>query len=159
MTSPTSEPPPGEESPSSRATGPPRNGPKPVPPVPNEPVADTPSPATLAALAGKIQVVRERRQAFLGNDLISETGWEMLIALYRSDVAMQRMTVTNLCQASHAPASTALRWIDRLEELGLVTRLGHRLDRRIVYVELSPTARTTVGAYLTEVHVTLYGTG
>lgn len=116
-----------------------------------------PGPSTLVALAKKIQGVRERRQIFLGNDLISETGWEMLIALYQSDVAMHRMTVTNLCQASHAPNTTALRWIDRLAELGLVSRYKHKLDGRIVYVDLAPNARTAMNAYLSDIWVTLYG--
>lgn len=118
-----------------------------------------PGPSALVALAKKIQGVRERRDVFLGNDLISETGWEMLIALYQSDVAMHRMTVSNLCQASHAPTTTALRWIDRLAELGLVSRHNHMGDGRVVYVELTPSARTAMNACLADIWVTLSGSG
>lgn len=117
-----------------------------------------PSADMLVMLAEKVEGVRQRRSAFIGGDTVSETGWEMLLALYRSHAAMHRMTVSNLCRASHAPHSTALRWLDRLEQLNLVYRLEHKFDRRVTFVELTPEARDAIHAYLSEIWVSLYGT-
>lgn len=117
----------------------------------------SPSPEQLAALAEKIHGMRSRKMAFPGSDLIAEPGWEMLIALFRADAASYRLTVSNACRASHAPATTALRWLDRLTELGLVCRKDDPLDARVVFIELKPKARLALRDYFSEIWVTLYG--
>lgn len=116
----------------------------------------SPAPEQLAALAEKILGVRGRRDAFLGGDHISEPGWEILIALYQANAASHRMTVSNACRASHAPATTALRWLDRLAELGLVRREINTLDARVVFIELEPEARLAMHDYFSEIWATLY---
>lgn len=133
-----------------------RPSPTPSSPSMKDPVDHAPGPDELIALARKLQGVRERRKAFLGSDLISETGWEMLIALFQSSTALHRMTVSNICLASHAPTSTALRWLDRLIEMGLVRRDTNPSDARIVFVELEPRGKTAMHAYLCEIWSTLY---
>ena len=117
----------------------------------------TPSAEKLVQLAEKIQGARARRKTVMGSDTIGEAGWEMLIALFRADAAFQRMTVSNLCDASHAPATTALRWIDRLVELNLVHRHKNPLDARVVFIELMQPARAAMHLYLCEVWASLYG--
>ena len=117
-----------------------------------------PSAEKLVQLAEKIQGARARRRTVMGSDTIGEAGWEMLLALFRADAAYQRMTVSHLCDASHAPATTALRWIDRLVELDLVYRHKNPLDARVVFVELMQPARAAMHNYLCEVWDSLYGT-
>jgi DNA-binding MarR family transcriptional regulator len=46
------------------------------------------------------------------------------------------------------PQTTALRWIDRLEECGLVKRLPDRDDSRRIYVELTDLATCRVELWL-----------
>ena len=116
----------------------------------------SPRPEQLAALAGRIQGARQRRAVFLGSEEVGETAWEMLIALFRSEAGVQAMTVTDLCRASHAPSSTALRWLDRLEELGLVCRHPSQSDGRKIFVELEPRARVAICGWLREIWVALY---
>ena len=81
----------------------------------------------------------------------------MLLALYRADAAGHRATVTNLCYASNAPVTTALRWLEKLVELKLVRRKDNPLDARSTYVELEAEARTAVHAYLLDLWATIYG--
>ena len=116
-----------------------------------------PGAEQLVALAEKIQGLRERRDVFFGGTLISETGWQMLIALVQSDAACHCMTVSNICRASHAPATTALRWLERLVEFGLVRRDHSPSDARVVFVQLEPRAKAAIYAYLSEIWTMLYG--
>jgi DNA-binding MarR family transcriptional regulator len=101
--------------------------------------------------------MRRRRADFLSADLFAEPGWEMLLALYEANCAGHRMTSTNLCSASNAPPTTALRWLDNLAELGLVRRRKNPLDGRIVFIELEPNARTAIEAYLCDAWMLFYG--
>ena len=119
-------------------------------------VTASPRPDQLAALAAKIHGARSRRFAILGSDVIGESGWEMLVALYRSEAQGHRTTISNLCLASHAPQSTALRWIEKLVELGMVHRRKNPLDSRVIFIELNPSTRQAVYDYLSDVWTTLY---
>jgi DNA-binding MarR family transcriptional regulator len=124
-----------------------------------EPAPKRPSLSTqdLAGLAERITAARRRRSDFLSADLFAEPGWDIMLALYQANCAGHRMTSTNLCIASNAPSTTALRWLDNLTELGLVSRRKNPLDARIVFFELAPHARTAIEAYLCDLWVMTYG--
>jgi DNA-binding MarR family transcriptional regulator len=47
------------------------------------------------------------------------------------------MPIKNLCLASCAPTSTAIRWIERLLELGLIEKSVDDIDARRCLVELT----------------------
>jgi DNA-binding MarR family transcriptional regulator len=115
-----------------------------------------PHPEELLALSKRISASRIGRRNFFAADLFAEPAWEMLLALYRADAAGHRMSVSNLCYASEAPGTTALRWIDKLEELGLVSRRKNPLDARMVFIELDAAARTQIEDYLLDTWVSLY---
>lgn len=110
----------------------------------------TPHAEDLLAMAESISSSRTRRKHFLAADLFGEPAWEMLLALYRADVMGYRMTVSNLCRASDAPSTTALRWIERLEELGMVMRRKNPLDQRVVFIEFTAETRDQMQNYLSE---------
>jgi DNA-binding MarR family transcriptional regulator len=120
---------------------------------------EMPHAEQLLALAKKIGESRHRRQNFLATELFAEPGWEMLLALYRADAAGLRMSVSNLCRTSEGPETTAVRWIDRLEDLGMVTRRKSPHDGRVSFVELSPTARLRIHDYLMETWTSLFDEG
>lgn len=80
----------------------------------------------------------------------------MLLALYQATAAEHRMTSTNMCDVSQAPATTALRWIENLVQLGMVTRREHPLDRRIIYIEMTPDTFSDISDYLMEIYVRTY---
>lgn len=115
------------------------------------------TPQELVELARRIVAARRRREKFFSGDLFSEPGWEMLLALYDANCAGHRLTSTNLCRASNAPPTTALRWLDNLIQLDLVSRRGNPLDARVVFIELKPHARTAIEAYLSDFWVLMYG--
>jgi DNA-binding MarR family transcriptional regulator len=116
----------------------------------------SPSLDELLALSDRVCGARNLRQAFFTPDLFAEPGWEMLIALFRADAAGHRMTISSLCRASNGPDTTALRWLERLTELGLVYRRKNPLDGRIVFIELEASARKAIHSYLSEVWISLY---
>ena len=80
----------------------------------------------------------------------------MLLALYHTSCTGSRLTVSNLCQYSHAPDTTALRWIDRLVELGLASRRPNPLDARVVFIELEPSGHSKIEDYLLQAWLLFY---
>lgn len=110
----------------------------------------------LVAMAHMIGELRRRRKRFLAPELFAEPGWEMLLALYRSEAAGLRMSVSNLCRMSEGPQSTAVRWIDRLEALGMIVRRQNRHDGRVFFVELTPDARSRLHNYLMETWLSIF---
>jgi DNA-binding MarR family transcriptional regulator len=61
----------------------------------------------------------------------------MLLELYAAELAQRRVATSELCIGAAVPASTALRWIEKLHQKGLAARRNDPLDARRVWVELS----------------------
>lgn len=91
--------------------------------------------------------LRARRGTFLPASLFSDPAWDMLLALYRAQLRQHRVSVTSLSLASQVPATTAFRWISVLELQGLTLRHPDRLDRRRMYIELTPAGFAAMTAY------------
>jgi len=85
------------------------------------------------------QILRNRRSRtqVIGSDLLGEPAWDMLLELYGLEIEQRRISVSKLCLASGAPPTTALRWVDKLQENGLVARKDDPLDARRTWVSLS----------------------
>lgn len=115
-----------------------------------------PSAEAMLTLAGRIAEIRSARKELLPTGKIGEPGWDMILALYLATARGHKLTVSNLCDASDAPPTTALRWLDRLLELKMVSRRKHQTDARIVYIELEPEASQSVESFLTQAWATLY---
>ena len=115
-----------------------------------------PTEDQLVGLAKALTSTRSRRKDFLTADLFGEPGWDMLLALYHAEAKGTRLTVTSLCAASQCPDTTALRWIEKLKQLGLVRRTKDRLDGRVFFIDLLPHARRTVSDYLREIWSDLF---
>jgi DNA-binding MarR family transcriptional regulator len=101
----------------------------------------------LLARARQILAHRRRRHELFGKELFGEPAWEMLLLLYVSQTT-QRYTVGQLAQASGAPKSTGTRWIDHLEQQGLVEKDEHPTDRRTAFVKLSKRGQDALALYL-----------
>jgi DNA-binding MarR family transcriptional regulator len=82
---------------------------------------------------------RERADAF-GRDLVAAPVWDMLLELLDARLRGQCVSVSSLCIAANAPATTALRRIDDLVAAGLVRRRPDPTDKRRVFVELTDDA-------------------
>lgn len=86
----------------------------------------------------KLVRARRLRVQQLGADLFSDPAWDILLEAFACDLAQKRISVSGLCSASSVPATTALRWIEKLEEDGWLRRDPDRLDRRRCWLELTP---------------------
>ncbi len=89
----------------------------------------------------RLHQIDERRHAGLDELLEPAATWNMLAELLRARITRRPISVTSLCLASRAPATTALRRLQRLLHDGVITYAPDPRDRRRKYVEL-----TTEGA-------------
>ena len=90
---------------------------------------------------------RRARDSFLPAHLFADPAWDMLLELYACELDQTRMSISNLCDASAVPATTALRWIGTLESENLIVKQSDPLDGRRVFVRLSSKAVSSMDAY------------
>ncbi|MCG5237098.1 response regulator [Xanthobacter oligotrophicus] len=91
---------------------------------------------------------RADRDAIFQAGLFSDPAWEMMLDLAVAEASQRPISVTSLCIASGAPATTALRRIDDLETAGLVTRVPDARDRRRIIVHLTDLGRERMEAFV-----------
>ena len=75
--------------------------------------------------------------ALFPEGLFSDPAWEILLELYAMHLEQQRVSISSVYLASSVPASTALRWIAKLEHDGLVLRTDDPLDARRSWIALT----------------------
>jgi DNA-binding MarR family transcriptional regulator len=91
---------------------------------------------------------RRAREQFFDRDLFGEPAWDILLALYVTEEAGARFTVSKLAECIGTPLSTAVRWVHALEEKSLVERIAHPTDRRIMFIQLLDKGRSALDSYL-----------
>lgn len=101
-------------------------------------------------VAAAIRASQERVR-YLPAELFSDPSWIMILELLHAEIEQRRVTVSNICGASGAPASTANRWLTALEESSLVTREAGRQDPANHFVELTPKASIALRSYFRDV--------
>ena len=111
------------------------------------------APDRLAYRARRILAERQRRARSFDSMLFGEPAWDILLALYAGDEESGRQTIGQLIRWVQVPQTTALRWITHLERSGLVIRRPHPTDLRIVFIELTETARVRLEEYLAGVSI------
>jgi len=99
--------------------------------------------------AEQIYQSRRTRERLFGRAMFGEAAWEMLLLLYITERG-PRQTVTRLVEASGFSKSTALRWLEYLEERRWVRREPHATDKRAAFVALSDQGRELIELYLSE---------
>lgn len=104
--------------------------------------------ARLAAVAQAEYASRRRRDALFQPGIFAEPAWDMLLDLYVQEHLKRPVSIHSLCIAAAVPPTTALRWIGRLVECGLMTREPSRRDNRVVHVALTETGRAEMEQYL-----------
>lgn len=88
-------------------------------------------------LVRAIQAARRRRDALFAPELFADPAWDMLLELYALHLEQKRVSVSSLCIAAYVPPTTALRWVAKLEEERLATRIEDPTDGRRTWIELS----------------------
>jgi DNA-binding MarR family transcriptional regulator len=111
-----------------------------------------PSEETFYQMARATVKSRKLRSRVLPNSMFGEPAWDMLLALYVVDRRGARETISKLCLSSGAPSTTALRWLDYLEQQKLVARRQSSTDRRVVFVDLTDSGREAVETYFAELY-------
>lgn len=101
-------------------------------------VAGRKSSRTLAQFAAHWRALRMRRNETLGMLVFRDPAWDMLLDLLVASEEGRRVSVTSLCHASGVPTTTALRHVERLDELGLIDRVADPADRRRFWVTARP---------------------
>ena len=91
-----------------------------------------------------------RRELFDGN-LFADPAWDMLLELYALACEGRRISVSKLSFAAGVPATTALRWIDKLESEGLVVRFEDPLDARRIWITLSQSGYSAMESFVERV--------
>lgn len=108
-------------------------------------------PADDAVLVRQTIRARRLRDGFLGEGLFEDPAWDMVLDLYAAHLEGERVSVSSLCIASAVASTTALRWIGKLTEMGLLVREPDASDRRRAFVALSEKARQGMHAYVAAV--------
>ncbi|MGN6850651.1 MAG: winged helix DNA-binding protein [Sphingomicrobium sp.] len=94
-----------------------------------------------------IIAARRAREAIIGDELFADPAWDILLELYAAALVQTKVATSDLCKASAVPATTALRWIDRLESAGLLQRQGDPLDARRTALELTRKGELKMESY------------
>jgi DNA-binding MarR family transcriptional regulator len=94
-----------------------------------------PSYRSITQFAAGLRAIRVRRNETLGLGVFRDPAWDMLLDLLVAQDEGRRVSVSGLCYASGVPTTTALRHVERLETLGMVSREGDPSDRRRYWVE------------------------
>ena len=113
----------------------------------NAALEDEPVEAEVRALIAE----RRTREGIFGGQLFADPAWDMLLELYASYLGRREISVSKLVAASAVPATTALRWIDKLDSDGLAVRTPDPKDRRKVRVELSNDGLAKMRSYFAAV--------
>jgi DNA-binding MarR family transcriptional regulator len=96
----------------------------------------------------QIRFSRELRAKMFGRTIFGEPAWDILLALYAIDGDRRRVNTRELSELANLALTTALRWLDYLEEQELIGRKSNPFDQRMVYVEISQKGRAAMDDYL-----------
>ncbi len=101
-----------------------------------------------AAILNALMKSSEDRIRIFGSHAADAGSWQMMLELAAGHERGESIPTTSLCLAAGIPATTALRRLEGLEELGLVERFPDPADRRRVLVGLTPTGHAKMLRYL-----------
>lgn len=85
----------------------------------------------------RVLAFRRARVTYFGADLFGEPAWDLLLELYLAELDHVRLSVSKACSRAYVPNSTAMRWITKLIESGLVRRYDDQFDQRRSFLALT----------------------
>ncbi|MCW1429922.1 hypothetical protein [Novosphingobium sp. JCM 18896] len=83
---------------------------------------------------------RQERPGVEDTRLFGEPAWDMLLDLYVHQAKGLSTSITGACIGSHAPPTTALRYVELLHDQGWIEKIPDESDRRRSFLALTPTA-------------------
>ncbi len=100
--------------------------------------------------------IKKMRASYFPSTVLEDAGWNIMIDLFVQQQLGRDVSITSACLASGVPPTTALRWIEVLENEGVVVREDDESDRRRRFVRLTEQASASMVDYLSMVAVTRY---
>lgn len=104
-----------------------------------------------ACLAKRLTWELETRNRLFPDELFADPAWLILLDLFTHRATGKLISVSSACIASLVPPTTALRYIRRLVELGMLQRTNDPADRRKVYLQLTESACSQMEAFFTKI--------
>lgn len=95
----------------------------------------------------QLLAARRAREVFFGANLFDDPAWDILLQAYVARLDQERLSITGLCIASSVPSTTALRWLNKLEQDGWLSRRNDPLDARRSWIELSDKGLAAMESY------------
>lgn len=98
------------------------------------------------------RIIRQRRlrDRYFESELFADPAWDILLDLTAARAEHRRVSVTSLCIAAAVPATTALRWIAQMTEIGILVRERDEEDKRRAFIALSDSAADAMARYFDE---------
>lgn len=93
---------------------------------------------------------RVRRKELVPEQIFGEPGWEILLLLYVEQHST-RLNIARLSSQLGLPGTSALRWLNFLEENALVERDPNPIDQRSAFLRLTVKAIKALDIYFSEV--------
>ena len=99
------------------------------------------------------QIVKARKMLteFFHPSLFADPARDILLDLFIAAEDGKSISTTSCCVAAEVPATTALRWIERLERDGLLRSMPDHRDGRRRMLTLTPAAHDAMRRYLTAI--------
>jgi len=94
---------------------------------------------------------RRLRDQFFDAGLFEDPAWDILLDLFAAELERAQVSVSSLCIAAAVAPTTALRWIAKMTESGMLVRVPDPFDRRRAFMELSAKTSEAVRGYLAAV--------
>ena len=98
------------------------------------------------------QVIRQRRlrDRYFESELFADPAWDIMLDLTAARAEHRRVSVTSLCIAAAVPATTALRWIAQMTDMGILLREQDPDDKRRAFITLADPVADAMARYFDE---------
>ena len=93
---------------------------------------------------------RRRRSDFLSGGLFADPAWDILLELSLARTEERIVRLDDLLRSSQVRESTILRWLEKLEQDGWVSRTPDPSDSRQCLVDLSQRAAAAMQAWISD---------
>lgn len=103
---------------------------------------------TLAMIARKEHRARRLREELIPTQLFGEPAWDLLLDLFAHSIVNVEIPISSAQIGAHCAPTTALRYIEKFEDEGMIARHKSEKDGRVAYLKLTDAALVSVGSYL-----------
>lgn len=91
----------------------------------------------IRALARQFLRIRKAAEPYLGQNVASAPGLELLLATFSFETGRRSQHLIDVARIANVPRTTAVRWLRRLQQDGFVVLSADTKDKRAIRVTLS----------------------